>query len=79
MGNDARCKDIGLGTIKVRIFDGIVRILTNVRYVPGLKMISLGTLYSLGCGYSAKNGVMKITKCAIVIIKVRKLTICISY
>jgi hypothetical protein len=63
MGNDARCKAIGLGTIKVRMFDGIFRILTNVRYVPNLKknLISLGTLDSLGYGYSVKDRVMKIT------------------
>jgi hypothetical protein len=61
MGNDARYKAIGLGTIKVRMFDGIVKIFTNVKYVPDLKknLISLGTLDSLGYGYSAKNGFMK--------------------
>jgi hypothetical protein len=75
MGNDARCKAIGLGTIKVRMFDGIVRILTNVRYVPNLKknLISLGTLDSLDYGYSAKDGVMKITKGAMVIMKGKKI------
>jgi hypothetical protein len=75
VGNDARCKAIGLGTIKVKMFDGIVRILTNVRYVPNLKknLISLGTLDSLGNGYSAKNGVMKITKGAMVIMKGNKI------
>jgi hypothetical protein len=52
-GNDARCKAIGIGTIKVRMFDEIVRIFTNVRYVPDLNknLISLGTLDSLGNGY----------------------------
>lgn len=62
MGNDARCKAIGIGTIKVWMFDGVVRTLTNVRYVPDLRknLISLGTLDSLGYGYSAKDGVMKI-------------------
>jgi hypothetical protein len=76
MGNDARCKAIGLGTIKVRMFDDIDRILTNVRYVPDLKknLISLGTLDSLGYGYLAKNGVMKITKGAMVIMKGNKIS-----
>jgi hypothetical protein len=75
MGNDARCKAIGLGTIKVRMFDEIVKILTNVRYVPDLKknLISLGTLDSLGYGYSAKDGVIKITKGAMVIMKGKKI------
>jgi hypothetical protein len=75
MGNGARYKAIGLGTIKVKMFDGIVRILTNVRYVLYLKknLISLGTLDSLGYGYSAKNGVIKITKGAMVIMKGNKI------
>jgi hypothetical protein len=75
IGNDARCKAIRLGTIKVRMFDGIVRILTNVRYVPNLKknLISLGTLDSLGYGYSAKDGVIKITKGTMVIMKGKKI------
>ena len=44
MGNDARCNVIGPGTIKVRIFERIVKILTNVKYIPDLKknLISLG-------------------------------------
>jgi hypothetical protein len=75
MGNDARCKAIGLGTIKVKMFDGIVKIVTNVRYVPDLKknLISLGILDYLGYGYSAKDGVMKIAKGAMVIIKGKKI------
>jgi hypothetical protein len=75
MSNDAMCKAIGLGTINVRMFDGIVRILTIVKYVPDLKknLISLGTLDYLGYGYSAKNRVMKITKSAMVILKGKKI------
>ena len=57
------------------MFNGIVRILTNVRYVIDLKknLISFGTLDSLVYGYSAKNGVMKITKGAMVIMKGNKI------
>jgi hypothetical protein len=75
LGNDARCKAIGQGTIKVKMFDRIVRILTNVKYVPDLKknLISLGTLDSMGYGYSTKNGVMKITKSVIMIMKGNKI------
>jgi hypothetical protein len=75
MGNDARSKAIGRGTLKVRMFDKIVRILTNVKYVPNLKkkLISLDTLDSLGYGYLAKNGVIKTTKGAMVIMKGNKI------
>ena len=46
MGNDAQCKVVGEGTIKIKTHDGIVRTLTGVRYVSELKrnLISLGTL-----------------------------------
>jgi hypothetical protein len=75
MGNDARCKVIGIGNIKVKMFDGVVRTLTNVRYVPDLKknLISLRTLDSLGYGYLANDGVMKITKGALVVMKGKKI------
>ena len=50
MGNNMPCKTIGIGSIKIRMHDSIVRMLSNVRYVPDLKknLISLGTLDSNG-------------------------------
>jgi hypothetical protein len=50
MGNGIHCK-IGVGSIRIRMFNGIVRESTNVRYVPELKsnLISLRVLDS--CGY----------------------------
>lgn len=76
MGNDVTCKAIGLGTVKVHMFDGIVRILINVKYVIDLKknLISSSTLDSLGHGSLVKDEVvMKITKCDIVIMKGKKM------
>ena len=37
MGNGIPCKIVGVGSIRIRMFDGIVRELTDVRYVPNLK------------------------------------------
>jgi hypothetical protein len=37
MGNAIPCKTIGVGSIRTRMFDGIVKELTDVRYVPKLK------------------------------------------
>ena len=37
MGNDATCSVIGIGTVKIKMFDGVVRVLNNVRYVPNLR------------------------------------------
>ena len=45
MGNNASCKEAGIGTIHIRMFDGVVRTLGNVRHVHSLKwnLISLST------------------------------------
>ena len=64
MGNNMPCKIIGIGSIKIRIDDGIFRTLSNVWHVPNLKknLISLGTLDSNGYKFSAKGGVLRVTK-----------------
>jgi hypothetical protein len=51
MGNGIRSKTIGVGSIRIKMFNDIVRELTDVRYVPEHKsnLISLGVLDS--CGY----------------------------
>ncbi|KAK3029181.1 hypothetical protein RJ639_038733 [Escallonia herrerae] len=74
MGNDAVCEVLGRGTIKIKMFDGIVRTLGDVRYIPDLKknLISLGTLDSIDCSISIKGGVMKVSKAAMVIMKGQK-------
>ncbi|KAK2983908.1 hypothetical protein RJ640_020204 [Escallonia rubra] len=66
---------IGIGTIKVRMFDGIVRILTEVRHIPELRksLISMGALDSLGYGFSAQGGVLKVSKGVTVVMKGQKL------
>ena len=33
MGNDATCLVIGIGIVKIKMFDGVVRVFNNVRYV----------------------------------------------
>ncbi|XP_071932870.1 uncharacterized protein [Coffea arabica] len=74
MGNNAVCKVVGKGTIQIKMYDGIVRTLTNVRHVPDLKknLISLGTFESIGCRYSGGNGVLKITRGALVVMKTHR-------
>ena len=71
MGNNAPCKVVGKGAVQIKMFDGIIRTLTNVRHVPDLKrnLVSLGTLDAQGCRFSAEGGVLKITKGALVVMK----------
>ena len=33
MGNDAACQMVGIGTVRIKMFDGVVRDLTDIRYV----------------------------------------------
>ena len=61
MRNCAICKSKGIGSMQIRMFDGVVRTLTNVRYVPGLRksLISFGQQDSLGCKITIESVVMK--------------------
>ena len=62
IGNDVRCKAIGSGIIKIKMFDVVVRTLSDITQIHDLKknLISLVTLDSLGYHFSRKNGVMKV-------------------
>ena len=57
--------------MKIKMFDGVVRVLSNVRHIPDCRknLISLGVLDDLGCSYSSKGGIMKITKGALMVMK----------
>ena len=71
MGNDAVSQTVGIGSVRIRCHDGVVRILTDVRHVPDLRMnlISLGTLTSIGCKYSGEGNTLKITKGSLVVMR----------
>ncbi|KAL5739750.1 hypothetical protein ACOSP7_028640 [Xanthoceras sorbifolium] len=74
MRNNTQCKTVSIGTIRIRMYDGIVRTLFDVRYVPDLRknLISLGTLDSNGCKFSAEGGVLKVSKGAMIVMKAKK-------
>lgn len=50
MANDASCKIVGVGIIRIKMFDRIFRTLEDEKYVPNLKrnLISLSTLVAKG-------------------------------
>ncbi|KAG8482771.1 hypothetical protein CXB51_024179 [Gossypium anomalum] len=76
MGNNTSCKIAGVGTIKVKMFDGVVRTLSDMRHVPELKrnLISLSTLDSKGYRYTAESRVLKISKGSLVVMKEQRKT-----
>ena len=46
LGNNKACKIAGVGSVRFKLHDESIRLLTEVRYVPDLKrnLISLGEL-----------------------------------
>ena len=64
MENGISYKTVGVGSIRIKMFDGIVRELTNVKYVPNLKLrlISLGVLDSCGYKYTGQGGALTLSK-----------------
>ena len=77
MGNDHALEITGIGTIKMKMYDGTIRTIQEVRYVKGLKknLLSLGQLDNRGCKTHVENGIMKIMKGALVVMKAEKIAV----
>jgi len=58
MGNDTVCKTVGIGNIRMRMFDGHIRTLTDVHHIPDLKknLLSLGALKARGYKFLGADG-----------------------
>ncbi|KAG8491520.1 hypothetical protein CXB51_014863 [Gossypium anomalum] len=71
MGNDSSSKVIGVVTVKVRIHDGTIRTLSDVRYVPDLRknLISLSILDLKGCKINIESSGIKVSRGALVLLK----------
>ena len=71
MGNDQSCSIIGIGSIRFKIWDGTYRILENVRLVPNLRrnLISLGMLDINRGSYKLENGILRVIKGSMVVLK----------
>ena len=69
--NDEKLKIIGIGSIMVKVHDGTVRTIRDVRHVEGLKknLLSLGQFDNLGCKVEIQNKILKIIKGALVLMK----------
>ena len=59
----------GIGTVRIKIIDGVVRTLGDIKHVLDLKrnLISLSTLDAKGYKYTIEGGVLKISKGALVV------------
>lgn len=74
MGNNARCKIAGIGRIRIKMFDGTIRPLDEVRHVPNLKrnIISLSTLDLKRYKYTDEYRLMEVSKGTRVVMKGRR-------
>lgn len=71
MGNHNACVIMGIGSVRIKMHDRIIRTLKFVRYVPKLKknLISLGKLDSLGYNFKSDYGSLKVMKEVAVVMK----------
>jgi len=71
MGDDHPCNMEGIGTVQIKMFDGMVQELKEVRYVPQLKrnLISVGALITLGLEVSIRDHILKMIKGSMVVLK----------
>jgi hypothetical protein len=74
MENDISCKFVRIDSIRIKMFDGIVKILTDVRHVPELRknQIYLGVLDTRGYKSIVQGGVMKVYKGILLVMKAKK-------
>ena len=71
MGNNSSIKMVGVGMVHLRMFDGMVRVLEDVRHVSNQKK-SLHFLFKLdkkGYKFTRQGGVIRVFKGAMVVMK----------
>ncbi|KAL8527828.1 hypothetical protein ACS0TY_005596 [Phlomoides rotata] len=75
LGNDNSCKVKGIGSIRIKMFDGADKILSKVRFVPDLKrnIISLGSLTATCCKFRAEGDSISVLKSERVLMKGERL------
>jgi len=71
MGDDHTCRIEGIGIVLIRMFNGMVRELKDVGYVPQLKknLISIGALEAQCLKGTFSDDVLKMLKGLMVILK----------
>ncbi|MFQ6621803.1 hypothetical protein Gotur_002278 [Gossypium turneri] len=73
IGNDSSSKLIEIGTVKIKMHDGMIKTLSDVRYVPDLRknLISLSILDLNGCRINIESSGIKVSHGALVLLKGR--------
>ena len=62
---------LGTGTVKIKHYDGIERVLEDVRYIPKLKrnLISLGMLEKLGYTFKSEPNSLRVDRGLLTVMK----------
>ncbi|KAE8735271.1 DNA repair protein RAD51-like protein 1 [Hibiscus syriacus] len=73
--NDHALEIIGVGTIKLKMFDGTIKVVRDVRHVKGLKknLLSYGLLDNNASKIETRKGIMKVFRGALVVLKGEKI------
>ena len=79
MGDDHACKTLGIRKVRLKLHDGSIHTLFDVRYELNLKknLISLGTLEFKGYHMTTKDEALKVTKGSMIMMRGTRLNNCI--
>ncbi|RLM91194.1 hypothetical protein C2845_PM08G11360 [Panicum miliaceum] len=71
MGDDSPYQIVGIGSVQIKMHDGIIRTLTDVRHILDMRknLISLSTLDGKGYKYSGGDGVLNVSKGSLIVMK----------
>ena len=74
MGNNAMCRIISIGSVKLRLHNGTLLMIKQVRHVPDLKrnLISLGMFNQMGYNISLESGDLRVMNGSKTILKGNK-------
>ena len=75
IGDGSTCEIIGIGSIYIQVYDGSIKKLIDVCFVPKLKrnLIYLSTLEAMGSNFAAIDGVLKVSRGNRIILKGKRL------
>ncbi|KAE8671264.1 Detected protein of unknown function [Hibiscus syriacus] len=73
--NDHALEIVGVGTIKLKMYDGTIKVVRDVRHVKGLKknLLSYGLLDNNASKIETQKGIMKVFRGALVVMKGEKI------
>jgi len=71
LGDDSPLDIVGIGSIQIKMHDGIVRTLIDVRHIPDMSknLISLSTLDAKGYKYFSGDRVLKVSNGSLIMMK----------